>query len=363
MENNRKKINLVLPCAGESSRFPGTRPKWMLTQPDGQLMVTTAISKIDTSSVDNIYVVVLKKHIQEYSCEDGIRKAFEDQGLGDKTQIIVLDNPTGSQPETIYNAIKQGGIEGSIFIKDCDGQFRASVSGRNEVCIHDLSRMHLVHAANKSYVICDEHNIVTNIAEKNIISSKFCVGGYSFDSAKHFSDYYEKMKDYKDLYVSHIIYQMMLDGHKFSVQEISEYVDWGTLSEWSLFKSEHATLFVDIDGVLVKNSGQYFSPVWGETDGIEKNIASLNDLYDSGKVQVILTTARKEKYSKVTEDQLKREGVKYHRIIYGMLHAKRIIINDYAKTNPYKSCDAINLSRNSDSLGEKIKDCIKSYQK
>ena len=28
---------LLLPCAGKSTRYPGTRPKWMLTLPEGDL--------------------------------------------------------------------------------------------------------------------------------------------------------------------------------------------------------------------------------------------------------------------------------------------------------------------------------------
>ena len=34
----------------------------------------------------------------------------------------------------------------------------------------------------------------------------------------------------------------------------------------------------------------------------------------------------------------------------GLNHSKRIIINDYANSNPYPSCDSINIKRNSDSL-------------
>ena len=355
-------MNLIIPCAGESSRFPDTRPKWMLTQPDGKLMVVSSLGGLQLNNVENIYVVVLRKHLEQYQCEDGIKEAFADAGFGEKLNLVILDEVTESQPETIAKAIEIANVSGSIFIKDCDGCFRAEVKPVNEVCVYDLSKMNLVHAANKSYVICDEHGLVSNIAEKNIISSTFCVGGYAFEDAKVFLNYFNKMKHLPNLYVSHLIYQMMLDNHTFGVQGVDEYVDWGTLSEWTLYKQEYATLFIDIDGVLVENSGQYFSPRWGETSAITENVKAINSMFDSGKTQVILTTARKDSFKKQTEKQLENAGVKYHQIIYGLLHCKRIIVNDYSKTNPYKSCDAINLKRNSAELGEMLRDCVKSYK-
>ena len=39
----------------------------------------------------------------------------------------------------------------------------------------------------------------------------------------------------------------------------------------------------------------------------------------------------------------------------GLPHCKRVIINDFAKSNPYPSCEAINLPRNFDNLAEFLK--------
>ena len=38
---------LILPVAGEFSRYPGTRPKWLLTMPSGKLMIEESVSKIN----------------------------------------------------------------------------------------------------------------------------------------------------------------------------------------------------------------------------------------------------------------------------------------------------------------------------
>ncbi|MDP1776524.1 MAG: hypothetical protein Q8K94_07900, partial [Moraxellaceae bacterium] len=190
------------------------------------------------------------------------------------------------------------------------------------------------------------------------VSPTFCVGGYGFEEADDFIRVYEQLSDNKDLYISHIIFQMLLEGEKFKGQNVSEYSDWGTIKEWNSYKAQYTTLFVDLDGTLVINSGQYSSPRWGDTDGIEKNITAINTLHASGKVEIILTTSRKESFREDTVEQLKRLGINYDQIIFGLVHGKRIVINDYAKTNPYKSCDAINIKRNSDDLSEMLEESL-----
>ena len=38
-----------------------------------------------------------------------------------------------------------------------------------------------------------------------------------------------------------------------------------------------------------------------------------------------------------------------------MNHGRRLIVNDFATTNPYRSCDAINIARNSNQLQAYLK--------
>jgi hypothetical protein len=151
---------------------------------------------------------------------------------------------------------------------------------------------------------------------------------------------------------------MILDNRAFSSVVCANYSDWGTLKDWNKYKSGFGTVFIDLDGVLVRNSAEYFPPTWGSTSGISENIAAVNRLYDSGKVQIIITTSRREEFRSQTLDQLNREGVKYHQILFGMHHGKRIVVNDYAPSNPFKSCDGINIARDSAGLAEMLESVI-----
>ena len=59
-------MKLLLPVAGMSSRFPGLRPKYLLTFPDGKLMIQKAIENIDFSRYSEVIVGPHIDHINKY---------------------------------------------------------------------------------------------------------------------------------------------------------------------------------------------------------------------------------------------------------------------------------------------------------
>jgi hypothetical protein len=54
-------------------------------------------------------------------------------------------------------------------------------------------------------------------------------------------------------------------------------------------------------------------------------------------------------------DEMKRYNIPYDMLIMGLPHCKRVVINDFANSNPYPACESINLPRNSDNLTEFLK--------
>ena len=351
-------MNLIIPIAGRSSRFPDMKPKWMLTHPRGNMMVVEAIKGLDLKEVDTLYIVGLAEHEELYGFSRSLSTQLDALALEPRVEFVMLEEQTRNQPETIARAILQAGISGPICIKDSDNYFRAPVTAGNWVACFDLHDLEQVNASNKSYIETDSHGQLRNIVEKEIVSSTFCVGGYSFASASEFMAVFDRLKEDDELYVSHIIYSMILAGGSFGQRYVSDYVDWGTIKEWNDYKRQYSTLFIDLDGTLVVNSGQYSQPGWGETDGIEANIDAVNALYHTGKVEVIITTSRSEAFREKTLAQLERTGIRYHQIIFGLVHGRRIVINDYANTNPFKSCDAINLRRDSEDLREMLEESV-----
>ena len=58
-------MNLIVPMAGKSSRFPEMRPKWMLTHPNGRFMGIEAILGLNCDDFKSIVYVILKEHEQK----------------------------------------------------------------------------------------------------------------------------------------------------------------------------------------------------------------------------------------------------------------------------------------------------------
>ena len=318
-----------------------------------RMMVTEAISGFNLDFFDNIYFICLQEHEDKYSFMKGFVAELDDAGLRAKSNIVLLPEQTDSQSETVYTFLSGYELDGFIFIKDSDGFYRCDVEERNQVAYFDLNDMDDINARTKSYVDLDVNDVVTNIVEKKVISSTFSSGGYGFADAKEFCKTFEKLQDMDgECYISHIIFEMMLSGSTFYGTKTTDFKDWGTLDAWNKYKSQYKCLFVDIDGTLITNSSHHFPPYTGSGEPIEDNIDLLAELHEQGKAKIILTTSRPERLRQLTIQELQTKGIPFDELVMGLPHCQRIVINDFARSNPYPSCSAINIPRNENNLTE-----------
>ena len=318
-----------------------------------RMMVTEAISGLNLDFFDHIYFICLQQHEDKYQFMKGFVSELDDAGLREKSNIVLLPEQTDSQSETVYTFLSGYDLDGFVFIKDSDGFYRCDVEERNQVAYFDLNDMDDINARTKSYVDLDVNDVVTNIVEKKVISSTFSSGGYGFADAKEFCKTFEKLQDMDgECYISHIIFEMMLSGSTFYGTKTTDFKDWGTLDAWNKYKSQYKCLFVDIDGTLITNSSHHFPPYTGSGEPIENNIDFLADLHEQGKAKIVLTTSRPERLRQLTIMELQTKGIPFDELVMGLPHCQRVIINDFARSNQYPSCKAINIPRNTDDLKE-----------
>ena len=318
-----------------------------------RMMVTEAISGLNLDFFVHIYFICLQQHEDKYQFMKGFVSELDDAGLREKSNIVLLPEQTDSQSETVYTFLSGYDLDGFVFIKDSDGFYRCDVEERNQVAYFDLNDMDDINARTKSYVDLDVNDVVTNIVEKKVISSTFSSGGYGFADAKEFCKTFEKLQDMDgECYISHIIFEMMLSGSTFYGTKTTDFKDWGTLDAWNKYKSQYKCLFVDIDGTLITNSSHHFPPYVGSGEPIENNIDFLAELHEQGKTKIVLTTRRPDKFRQLTIMELQTKGIPFDELVMGLPHCQRVIINDFARSNPYPSCKAINIPRNTDDLME-----------
>ena len=218
-------FTLIVPIAANKSEYEKRIPSVFRISEDGTLLCIKSIQGMDLSSFNHIYFVILKKLDERYSLKDRLLLQFKMHGLSN-AEVVILDSPTSSQPETIYQTINKANITGSIFIKDPDCYLEGDVTKQNSLAIYPLESLSWVNPQDKSYVAVDDMYYVTNIIEKRIVSHYFTAGGYCFENVEQYKTYYERLKGQKGLYLSHIVYSMLLDGHIFRPITVSKYQDF-----------------------------------------------------------------------------------------------------------------------------------------
>lgn len=228
-------LSLIVPIGADKPEYEHIMPYVFNFTEEGVAICIKSILGLDLSLFKNIYFVILDKLDKKYNLYELLSMQLRKMGLQNAT-ILSLKQPTKNQAHTVYECIKQKGITGGIFVKDADGYFSCDFTETNGIVVYPLDKLDMVNPHNKSYVTMDDQFYITNIIEKKIIGRYFNAGGYLFNDAEVFCKYYEEMSDYDKLYMSHIVYAMLLDKISFRPFEASEFLDWGNRNLYNYFK-------------------------------------------------------------------------------------------------------------------------------
>lgn len=223
-------MTLIVPIAAKNDEYSHKLPQPFRFDEEGTMFCVKAITGLPMQDIKNIYFVILREHDERFLVGEQLKMQFRKHRLTN-AHVTVLDQPTKSQAETVAQAIRMNDIEGMVFIKDADCYFSTDeILPQNGVAIYPLENLPIVDPQHKSYVAVDDMFYVTNIIEKRVVSHFFSAGGYCFENAQDFCRYYERLKDYSPLYLSHIIYAMLLDKKIFRPILIDDYQDWAVAS-------------------------------------------------------------------------------------------------------------------------------------
>lgn len=339
-------MHIIVPAAGRSSRFPNMKPKYLLYDYKHELMLTNAIKPY--LGKYPITIGILREHENQYSASDFIR---HDLGSAD-INIVILDEPTSGPAETVYEILKQSHIiNDSILIKDCDSFFDHEISYGNYVCVSKICEHEILKKlAAKSFVLCNDQGIITDIIEKRVVSDTFCVGGYKFESAFIFIAAFESLKKTtNEIFVSNVIEECLDRNILFTEKSITNYIDVGTSQDWFEY-NDKPVIFCDIDGTLIHNQNRVGNnSYYSDPISLKNNVERMLRFQKDG-AQIIFTTSRLPNVKRQTEKLLNDLGFKDYQLIMGLLNSRRILINDYNSANPFPRAEAINIRRNSDNL-------------
>ena len=221
-----KQCSLIEPIAADKPEYESHIPYVFRMDDSGTMYCLKAILGLELSAFEHIYITILNKHDVQYGVAGMLRLQIERLKLKN-VHICVLEHPTNNQAETIYQTIKQEGIHGAIYIKDSDGYFKSEIVVQNGVAVCPIEKLDELKPKNKSYVNVDNLFYITNIIEKRVVSHLINAGGYCFEDSEVFCRYFERLSQMNErLYLSHIVYAMLLDKIVFRPTIISDFEDW-----------------------------------------------------------------------------------------------------------------------------------------
>ena len=108
-----------------------------------------------------------------------------------------------------------------------------------------------------------------------------------------------------------------------------------------LSKNLNHTWFIDLDGTIVNHNGYLAG-----NDTLLRGVQSFFKKIPKKDI-IIITTSRDKKNSKQIINFLKKNKIKFDKIIFNLPYGERILINDIKPKNRLLTAKSINLKRNS----------------
>ena len=105
------------------------------------------------------------------------------------------------------------------------------------------------------------------------------------------------------------------------------------------------TIFCDIDGTLLENTGDIVKNYRESTTILDGVISTMKD-WEKHNFKIILITGRKESTRQHTEKQLQDLGIVYDELIMGLPNGDRVVINDKKPNSARNTAYGINVVRN-----------------
>ena len=317
-------------------------------------MVMKAVEGLNVPT-DDLIVTVLREHEEQFNALEGLRQAF-----GRSVTGVILDRPTASQSETVYETLRRTGLDEPFMVKDSDNYFELSTLEEpyNYVSVASLNDFDQINPRNKSYVQVDQEDIIVNFREKKVISDLFSVGGYYFASPRDFIAAYNDLNEGAnvpsgELYLSEVIASMILNGHVFKARQVKNYQDWGTIHEWRQKLEGKRVFLVSVDGFLFERGSRFFAPSF---ENVRPHAAAVQAIKDVASRQhtIVYLSIRPQEQEQLTREQIAAQGLPPGPIVSDCRIAQWTLLTSPHASLPFATCAAVEIDPEDPNLVEKI---------
>lgn len=340
-------FNVVIPMAGEGSRFGGKFKPFLKL--DSRLFIEHVIESFKSISVDMFYFIMTKEQLEKYNVIEKVKEIFPENH--NKIKVISIEKKTNGPFETIKEGLNliNDKLENTIFC-DCDHfvnieNFKKNLSFDVIIPAWNIDKD---NQENWGKVVTSQDDKIIKICEKEIVEKsseikiRGMIGCFFFkdsDLVKQNTDKITHFSEFLNLYHEKL---------KVKILDIDNAYFFGTpamAKEAIKTRRKYQTIFLDFDGVLVEHKNHSNDLVKdnnliGECSTKIKNLRLKNN-------KIVITTARPDKTKESFLNLLKSLEIEYDDVLMGLNPGPRYLVNDIKPTNIHvRQAIAFNVERN-----------------
>ncbi len=234
-------MNFVIPMAGLGSRFQNagyTLPKPLIPA-HGKTLLEWSIDSLPLERCTNLIVIALQEHCQRFPLIEFIEEKYKNL----HPQILQLNQPTNGQAETVFLSQHLWDHSQELLIFNADTAF-ISPSLTQTLRTHSSDGILATFTADSpkySYAQTNALGIVTQTAEKIVISNQALNGLYHFTHTADFIDtftYHQKnnLRYNNEYYIAPMYNYLIQQGKQFILHPIEQNFILGTPEELLQFQ-------------------------------------------------------------------------------------------------------------------------------
>jgi len=352
MPEKRKKFNVVIPMAGEGSRF-GYQFKPFLYL-DNRTFIEHTIDSFKSLDVKSYNFIVTDQQEKAHNVERKLKTVLFPK-IADKIKVITISKKTNGPFETVHCGLKSVLPLSNIIVCDCDHHVNSlSIASKTreksapDIIIPIWTINDDEHHNWSKIVVDTSTGNIRRFHEKESVTPKNdellygVIGCYFFKTSNlitsvkqvtpHFSEFFKQRASKLKISPALIDYAYFFGTPTMAKKAIE-------------LRRKHETVFCDVDGVLLQHKNNS-NDILEENQVILGGVEKINQWFSSGKT-IILTTARPERTRKTFTKMMQDIGIRSHQIVMGLNPGPRYLINDIKPSNPFvKQANCYNLERN-----------------
>ena len=242
---------IVMPMAGLGKRFAQAgydKPKFAICA-KGKTFLEWSLASLPLEIADRVVFVCLKQHEKDFSVTKFITKIMGNEYPAVRFEVVLIDNPTRGQAETVLKAKNKIDPEKALVIFNIDSHFLASRLKQQLMAAQFQGIDGIIGVFNDkrplwSFAEVDRSGFVTRTAEKEPISNLACTGLYIFSKGSEFFKAAEAAINSNSLtknefYIAPLYNSLIKEGKKIVVDFADEFWCLGTPEQLEEFNKKY----------------------------------------------------------------------------------------------------------------------------